>query len=161
MRLLARPERAHEHESPHPRLAGGGEQVARAVDHDALELLLAALPDRDEVDDRVHALHGAAEALRVGHVAFGALRSGDRAFAHECAHVVPGVLDRANHVRADEPGAAGDEDLHDSTRWKFFQYFDGVGPRWPWYFDPSLSAPYGVSAGSVSSTNESCPIGIP
>ena len=109
------------HEPTDSRLPCGREQVARAVDHHALELLLPALPDRDEVDDRVDALRGAAEALRVGHVALGALRSGNRALADERPHVVPGVLDRANHVRADEPRPPGDEDLHDSTRSKFFQ----------------------------------------
>ena len=33
---------------------------------------------------------------------------------------------------------------------KFCQYFDGVGPRWPWYFEPISPVPYGVAAGSVS-----------
>ncbi len=33
---------------------------------------------------------------------------------------------------------------------KFCQYFDGVGPRWPWYFEPIAPVPYGVAAGSVS-----------
>ena len=44
---------------------------------------------------------------------------------------------------------------------KFCQYRLGVGPRWPWYFDPSAPEPYGVSAGSDICTNESWPIFIP
>ncbi len=109
------------HEPTDSGLACGREQVARAVHHHALELLLAALPDRDEVNARVDSLRGAAQALRVGHVPFGALGPRNGALADERAHVVPGVLDRANHVRADEPRPPGDEDLHDSTRSKFFQ----------------------------------------
>ena len=44
---------------------------------------------------------------------------------------------------------------------KFCQYRLGVGPRWPWYFEPIPSDPYGRSAGSESCTNESWPIFIP
>ena len=44
---------------------------------------------------------------------------------------------------------------------KFFQYRLGVGPRCPWYFEPSPLDPYGADAGSVSCTNETCPIFIP
>ena len=60
--------------------------------------------------------------------------------------------------RPDEPGAAGHEDLHDS---KFCQYRDGVGPRWPWYFEPSEAVPYGLEVGSLSCMNEIWPIFIP
>ena len=34
------------------------------------------------------------------------------------------------------------------------QVFGRVTPRWPWYFEPMPSAPYGRSAGSLSWTNE-------
>jgi len=43
---------------------------------------------------------------------------------------------------------------------KFFQYRLGVGPRCPWYLEPSPPDPYGFSAASESCTNESCPIFI-
>ena len=32
---------------------------------------------------------------------------------------------------------------------KFSKYRLGVGPRWPWYFEPRAPLPYGWSAGVV------------
>ena len=69
LRLLARPERAHEDEASDAGVLRRGEQVARALRHDPLELLLLALADRDEVHDRVDALDRALQARRIGHVA--------------------------------------------------------------------------------------------
>ena len=45
--------------------------------------------------------------------------------------------------------------------WKFRYAFDGVGPRWPWYFEPSLPEPYGVSAGEVILNSASWPTFMP
>ena len=123
-----------------------------------------ALADRDKVDDGIHALDRPAQAGRVRHVAFGRLRrqvAGAGGVADEGAYVVPPMVDRARHVRPDEAGAAGDEDLQTDSRSKFCQYRLGVGPIWPWYFEPSSPLPYGFSAGSLSCTNEIWPIFIP
>jgi len=38
---------------------------------------------------------------------------------------------------------------------------DGVGPRWPWYLEPTRALPYGCSAGLVSRSRQNCPIFIP
>jgi len=59
---------------------------------------------------------------------------------------------------ADEPRPPGDENLH---FWKFCQYLLGVGPRWPWYFEPSDELPYGADAGSDICMKETCPIFMP
>ena len=69
LRLLADAERAHQHEAADTRVARRGDQVARALRHHALEVGGLAEDDRDEVDDRVAALHRPAEARRVGDVA--------------------------------------------------------------------------------------------
>ena len=44
---------------------------------------------------------------------------------------------------------------------KFSQYRLGVGPRWPWYFEPVAPLPYGRSAGVVISMKLIWPIFIP
>ena len=113
------------------------------------------------VDRRAH-------ARRVGDVTrceLGApareLRAAPRV-AHEGADVAPLRAERVDDLRADEPRSAGDEDLHrPGSVVKFCQYRLGVGPRWPWYFDPSASLPYGADAGSVSCMKDSWPIFIP
>ena len=50
----------------------------------------------------------------------------------------PPVLraERVHDVAAHEPGSPCDQDHA-----KFFQWRLGVGPSWPWYFDPIVSAP--------------------
>ena len=98
-------------------------RFARALHHDALELLRAALTDRDQVHDGVGARCRGAQAVRVGHVALGELgapgleRLAAAAVAHERAHVVPRRAESVHDLRPDEAGGAGDED-HCS---KFFQ----------------------------------------
>ena len=67
-------------------------------------------------------------------------RFGERLGAAKVAHHRPYALtvrgELADDVAADEPSRSGDEDGH--ARSKFFQYRLGVGPRWPWYFEPIL-----------------------
>ena len=96
-----------------------------ALDHDPLELLLLALADRDEVDDRLDALDRTPEAVRVGHVALDELAAErPRAFfglAHEGAHVLPAGEQRVHDVAPDESRAAGDEDHFAGSRSKFCQ----------------------------------------
>ena len=127
LRLLGRPERAHEHEPADAGLARGGDEVARAVDHDPLERLRLPLADRDEVDDRVAAGDRGAEALRVGHVSLDELAApgleplAAAAVADEAAHVVVGGAERVHDVAADEAAAAGDEDHVFASSAKFCQ----------------------------------------
>ena len=75
--------------------------------------------------------------------------------AHERPHGLLLCAQRVDDPPADEPCSPGDEDHS-----KFFQYLLGVGPAWPWYFEPRPELPYGVSAGSVICTKESWPIFI-
>ena len=125
------------------------------------------LADGDEVHDDVLPGGRIPQALRVGHVALHGALAANAGLAPRArlplqhAHLVTPVDDGVRHGRPDEAGGAGDEDSQTVSRSKFFQYRDGVGPRWPWYLEPSVPAPYGVSAGSVICTNESCPIFIP
>ena len=74
------------------------------------------------MDDDVHALDRAPQALRIRHVALGRLLARQRRrfsrLALEHAHRVARVDEPLDDVRADEAGRAGDEDPHDS---KFFQ----------------------------------------
>ena len=71
--------------------------------HDALELLAAALADRDEVDDGVDALGGAAQAVRVGHVALDELGAPARALARRCGSRTSARTRRARGAkRADD-----------------------------------------------------------
>ena len=77
--------------------------------------------------------------------------------ADERADVTVLGAKRVDDARPDEARGAGDEDLHDS---KFCQYRDGVGPRWPWYFEPSDAVPYGFEVGSLSCMKEIWPIFI-
>ena len=44
---------------------------------------------------------------------------------------------------------------------KFSKYRLGVGPRWPWYFDPVAPLPYGRSAGVVICMKLIWPIFMP
>jgi len=66
------------------------------------------------------------------------------------------VDDMASH----EAGPPRHQDQPVVSFWKFCQYLDGVGPRWPWYLEPMSPVPYGVAAGSVSCTKEIWPIFI-
>src|SRR5207248_197576 len=164
-RLLADAERAHQHEAADARLPRRGDEVARSLLHEAPELASPARADRDEVDHAVAARHRGSERGRVGHVSFGQLAAPARerrAFApvaNQAAHRPVLGAERVHDPGADEAGPSGDEDGHDSSsRAKFCQYRDGVGPFWPWYFEPRPPVPYGASAGSDRWTNESWPI---
>ena len=88
----------------------------------ALELLVLALPDRDEVDDARDALERGPERLGLGHVALDELAAQGLELAcrarvaDEHAHAPAGVAQRTHDVAADEPGSAGDEDhVHGCT----------------------------------------------
>ena len=101
----------------------------------------------------------------IGHVAANELAAHalERRRAARVAHHRPdeGAVagEIARDVTSDEAARAGDED-HSASE-KFCQYRLGVGPRCPWYFDPSDPEPYGVSAGSDICTKESWPIFMP
>ena len=114
------------------------------------------------------AVHRGGERRRVGHVAGRELDAPAREplrplrVAHERPHVASLRAQLVDDRVPDEARAAGDEDLHASPGCaKFFQYRLGVGPRWPWYFEPSSPAPYGVEAGSLICMKEICPIFMP
>ncbi len=123
---LARAERAHEDESADACALGGGHESLGPGFHDPLEVGPAALDDRDEVDDAVDAVGGRLEALRVGDVPLDELaaprfeRRGTLRRADEGANVVLARPQGVDDLRPDEPGAAGDENLH-SASWKFRQ----------------------------------------
>ena len=63
------------------------------------------------------------------------------AVADERSDGVVAGSQRMHDLRADEPVAAGDEDLHFSSPSKLRQYALGVGPFWPWYFEPRPAEP--------------------
>src|SRR3954452_8461505 len=146
LRVLARAERAHQDEALDAGVLGRGDEVAGALLHDPLELVRRALPDRDEVDDRVDAFDGRLQARAVRHLAHARLPgkvARARRVADEQLQIVTLVRQCADDVRADEAGPPGDENLH-LTVWfasKFCQYRLGVGPIWPWYLEPSSPVP--------------------
>ena len=115
---LVRAEGAHQDEAAHAGVRRGRDEALRAADHDPLEILGLALDDRDEVDDDLAALGCGAEAGRVGDVALDRLAAPGlerlRAVeaADERANVVPARAQCVRNLRADEPGAAGEQDLH-------------------------------------------------
>ena len=104
-----------------------GDEAPRAVDHDPLELLRLALADRDEVDDRVAARDGRAQALRVGHVSHGQLAApgleplAAAPVADEAADVLAVRTERVHDVPAHEAVPAGDEDHVADSLAKFCQ----------------------------------------
>jgi len=51
------------------------------------------------------------------------------------------VDDAADAVDGHRRRAPGDQDQPVGSFWKFCQYFEGVGPRWPWYFEPMSPVP--------------------
>ena len=75
LRLLARPECAHVHEPPHAGLFRCREQVPRPVHHDPAELLVAPLPDGDEVHNGLRARNRAPQTRRIGDVPLSQLRT--------------------------------------------------------------------------------------
>ena len=109
---------------PTPASLGGLEQIAAALDHHPLELLLLALADGDEVDDGVDALDGAAQAGRIGHVTLDDLapeRLGLAGVAREGAHVLSCREQGGNDVAPHESGGARNEDHFAGSRSKFCQ----------------------------------------
>ena len=95
-----------------------------ALHHHALELLLLALADRDQVDDGLDALDRTPEAGRIGHVPLDELAPERRALlriAHESAHVLPRREQRLYDVAPHEPGGARDQDHFAGSRSKFCQ----------------------------------------
>ena len=114
------------------------------------------------MNDRLDPLRRLDQRRRVGHVTLHELavdafeRGRTGRIPDERAHPAPARDELADGVPPHEAVGTGDED-HAS---KFFQYLLGVGPRCPWYFDPSVPEPYGVSAGSDIWTKESWPIFI-
>ena len=125
---------------------------------------IGAGQERNEMDDRVAALDGAAEAGGVGHVSLHDLAAPGAELVlllrapGERAH---GQLRRPQRVddgRADEPGSSGDED-HSIGSSSSSGSASGLPAPGTWSPDPRV--PYGCSAGSVSCTKESWPIFIP
>ena len=150
------------------RRLGRGDEVARALDHDRSNCSGLPLRIATRWTTASTPSTAALEAVGIGHVALDELApqarsslaaSGSRTSA---AHGVSRARRRVHDLRPDEARAAGDEDLHvvGSAR-SSASSGSGSGPFWPWYFEPSSPAPYGVSAGSVSCTKESWPIFIP
>ena len=110
------------HEAPDARILGRREQVARAVDHDALEVALASLTDRHQMDDGLGTLDSSTETGRIGQVPLNKLG----APGPELRPVV-GVPDEGadgqvaaaklvHDVAAHEPGPPGDEDQPAGSR---------------------------------------------
>ena len=111
-------ERAHEHEPARAGVLRGGHQALRAADHDPVVVLLRALDDRDQVDDRLAPLGRASQAVRIRHVplhevaAPGLQRLLALGPADEHPHVVAARPQGVHDLRPDEARAAGDEDLN-------------------------------------------------
>src|SRR5581483_394416 len=137
------------------------EQRRGPLRHHASKVVGPAFQDRDQLADVGTAGGCRRERLRLHEVPGDELDAARSkmpcALRAPCEH--PHLeLARAQRVhdrRPDEARPAGDEDLHSS---KFFQYRLGVGPRCPWYLEPSAVVPYGADAGSVSCMNDSWPI---
>ena len=116
--LGARAERAHQQEALQARELRRRDEVLGPFRHDPMEILTAALDDRDEVDDVRAAVDRGLQALRVGDVALDHLgapaRRARRAFrpAREHPHVALLGTQRVHDLRPDEARAAGDEDFH-------------------------------------------------
>src|SRR5437667_417952 len=69
LRLLARSEGAHQDEALDPGILRGRNEVAGSMLHHALELLLGALADRDQVDDHSDAFDSVLQADGARHLA--------------------------------------------------------------------------------------------
>ena len=74
-----------------------------------------------------------------------------------------GGREKEVHVRVRHRAGARMDPGGDDPRvyGKFSKYRLGVGPRWPWYFEPVAPLPYGRSAGVVISMKLIWPIFIP
>jgi hypothetical protein len=104
------------HEAPNADILCGSEEIARALDHDPLELLAPPLPDPYEMNDRVDACDGIAEALPVRDVALDELASPGRELpspaqiTDEAAHGQVAATQLVDDVASDEARATRDED---------------------------------------------------
>ena len=109
--------------------------------------LLATLADRNEVDDRVAAGRGGAQAPGVRDVPSHELGAPGREprglprVTDETAHRQAAAAELVDDVATDEPRAPGDEDQFAGSFRKFCQYREGVGPRWPWYLERVSALP--------------------
>jgi len=118
LRFLAGAERAHEHEAPDACLLRRVDEVAGSPIHHPAKVLIGSLADRHEVDDHLSAFYSAAQAGRVTHIARHQLgapggEGGGGAVArpaNEAAHRQLPFAQRVHDPRADEAGAAGDQD---------------------------------------------------
>ena len=57
--------------------------------------------------------------------------------------IAPDARRYTNRVRKKVPsaGRAEGSSIGKGPYWKFRYAFDGVGPRWPWYFEPRVPLP--------------------
>jgi hypothetical protein len=117
LRRRAGAERAHQDDALDALLVRRREEVAEAFRHDAMEVMRAALDDRDEVHHVRAALHRRADARGVGDVAGRKLDPPARELrplrrrAHECTDVPVLCAERVDDLRADEARSARDEDF--------------------------------------------------
>src|SRR4029450_5703526 len=94
------------------------DEIARPLLHDPAEVLVPALADRDQVHHHFGTADRTPHALGVAHVALDELRPPGRegcgrAFARpadEASNREVPVAQRSHDLRADQPGAAGDQD---------------------------------------------------
>ena len=105
------------------------------------------LPNRDEVDDRVDAGGRGTEARRIGEVALRKLATPGRelgspsGITDEAANGQVAAAQLVDDVAPHEARGPSDQDQPVGSFWKFCQYLEGVGPRWPWYFEPMSPVP--------------------
>ena len=118
------------------------------------------------MNDGIDARDRIAQALGVGDVALdelatpGSQPGSPAQVTDEAADGQVAAPQLMDDMASHEAGSPRHEDQPKGSFWKFCQYLDGVGPRWPWYLEPMSPVPYGVAAGSVSCTKEIWPIFI-
>ena len=117
LRLLARAQRAHQDEAADAGRLRRRHEIGGALLHHTAELLLAPLPDRDEVDDSLATLDGLAQCRSVGQLAldelaapgFEVLRRAALGVADETADRPVLRAQRVHDLRPDEPGPTRDQ----------------------------------------------------
>ena len=121
LRLLARAQGAHVYEAPDARLTRRAEEVVRALGHDPLELLVLALPDRDEVDDALDPVDRPSQARRQSVMSPSASsqpqmleRLPSSPVADEASHRRAGIAQPSRDMAADEPRSTGHENHRQS-----------------------------------------------
>ena len=98
--------------------AGGGHRIRRALSVDPFELVVPAVEDGDEMDDRVDALRSLGVFAFAGHVARDGLDDGRQrpaASVHHGSHPVTGRDEPADDLGPDVARAAGHQHLHRSV----------------------------------------------